>query len=191
MELAKFSYDADFYSRIHRLSISIRNYNSVAEYTERNLERDDYSMEQFYADLQDLTERSIKITEGLMDLCNSLVHRPFFLRIGCRNIACSHCLKCYRRAVDDKGGVCLRHSKLVDLLTYPKVAAFLRKEYSASKVKEWKEKGEYDDKTLLPDFKTMCVGDFYSAKFDLGDKYRDLVRYNLARLRFCEDWKSR
>ena len=70
------------------------------------------------------------------------------------------------------------------------MADFLRKEYSASKVKEWKEKGEYDDKTFLPDFKAMCVGDFYSSKFELGDKYIDLVRYNLARLRFCGEWKG-
>lgn len=187
MELAKFSYDANFYSRIHRLSIFIRNYNSVIEHAERNLQLETYDFKQLTVDLKDLSARSLIITEELIDLCNSLVRKPFFLRLGCNNVMCQRCLDCYKQEIDNKGGVCLRHSKLVDNLTYSKVADFVGGEYSESKIEGWKKDGYYDDGTTIPEFEEKSTGEYYTTKLGLGDKYKDLVRYNLARLRFREE----
>lgn len=174
-ELAKFSYDEKYYSRIHRLCLFIRNYNSVVEFTEANLSHDDYPIDELKTDLADLSARSLIITDELIDLCNALSSKSLLSFFGFHKKISEESLKDYR---NNQGKA---HTSLI---TYSKLRAFLLSEYSDSKVDGWKKKGYYDSEVKIADFEKDSPGDFYGKTLSLRGRYEDLIRYNYTRLRF-------
>ena len=71
IELGQLSYSAKNYEMLHSLRLKLRNYNIAAEAAEKHWTDPNCSMKTKMADLDDILNRSKRITEGFIEFSNS------------------------------------------------------------------------------------------------------------------------
>lgn len=179
VNLNRFSTSKKHYEVIHRLSERIRNFNSVALIADKKCSDKHYQNEEIRFDIDDLTRRSISITEDLINLCNILRWKYGLYDYNQKRKRYSP-----KRFID-KLGLSEFLCNLKPVLSYEDIRQYIIKSYSNSKVEEWKNNGQYDSETTIMNRDECFKRNYYDLNIlNLTDTYNHLIRHNMKRLRF-------
>lgn len=179
VNLNRFSTSKRYYEVTHRISERIRNFNSVAIIADKNCADKLYHNDDIRFDIDELTERSVSITEDLIDLCNILRWKYCLYDYDKKE-------KRYKpKSFIDKHGLSRCLCNLKPVLTYKDVRDYIIKSYPESKVEEWKCRALYDSESKIFDRDENFRRNYYDLEeLGLTDVYEHLIRHNLKRLRY-------